>query len=100
MNHNEDNIAPNSGRSNSSPRARKAPCNQAGKPVQGYQFTPLLTINDLRVILSIGKTKAYDLVRSREIGRVNVGGCIRIRYSEVMDYIDRQSTDRNEEGAR
>lgn len=97
MNENK-NDEPKLGSRNLSPRARKAPYIRPAKSAQISRIEPLKTTEDLMAILRIGKTKAYDLSKNGEIPRVQIGGCVRFKVSDIQAYIDRNSTGRKQGG--
>ena len=51
------------------------------------QYPDILSINDLRSALGIGRTKAYELVSSGEIRSIRVGNAIRILKTSLLDYV-------------
>lgn len=48
----------------------------------------LLSIEDLQDILGIGRTKAYELIRSGQIRSIRIGRLVRISKSDLLDYLD------------
>jgi excisionase family DNA binding protein len=51
------------------------------------QYPDILSINDLRSALGVGRTKAYELVSSGEIRSIRVGNAIRIPKTSLLDYV-------------
>ena len=51
------------------------------------QYPDLMSINDLRGALGVGRTKAYELVSSGEIRSIRVGNAIRIPKTSLLDYV-------------
>ena len=51
------------------------------------QYPEIMSINDLRSALCIGRTKAYELVGSGQIRSIKVGKSIRIPKTSLLDYI-------------
>ena len=51
-------------------------------------FPDLLSVSDLRSALGIGRTKAYELIRTGAFRSIRIGKTIRIPKREVIDYID------------
>lgn len=51
----------------------------------------LLTPEEVAEALHVGRTKVYDLLRTRELSSVKVGGSRRIPATAVLDYIERLS---------
>ena len=51
------------------------------------QYPDIMTINDLRNALGIGRTKAYALVSSGAIRSIKVGKSIRIPKLSLLDYV-------------
>ena len=51
------------------------------------QYPDLMSINDLRGALGIGRTKAYELVSSGELPSIRVGNAIRIPKKNLLDYV-------------
>ena len=50
-------------------------------------YPDILTVNDIRHALGIGRTKAYELVKSGEIRSIKVGSAIRIPKKSLLDYL-------------
>ena len=50
-------------------------------------YPDILSVNDIRRALGIGRTKAYELVRSGEIRSIRVGGAIRVPKKSLLDYL-------------
>ena len=50
-------------------------------------YPDIMSINDLRSALGIGRTKAYELVKSGEIRSIKVGKAIRIPKISLLDYV-------------
>ena len=55
------------------------------------QYPDILSINDLRNALGIGRTKAYELVGSGQIRSIKVGKSIRIPKTSLLDYVKESS---------
>ncbi len=53
------------------------------------EYKDVLTVQQLQDALSIGRTKAYALLRSREIQSFKSGRQIRIPKQAILDYIDK-----------
>jgi excisionase family DNA binding protein len=51
------------------------------------QYPDIMSINDLRSALGIGRTKAYELVSSGELRSIRVGNAIRIPKTSLLDYV-------------
>ncbi len=49
-----------------------------------------ISLNELQEILSIGRTKAYDLVTSGDLAAVRIGRSIRISKQDLTDWLERQ----------
>ena len=64
------------------------------------QYPDILSVNDLRTALSIGRTKAYELVNSGQIKSIKVGNAIRIPKKSLLDYVDHGMYNRVEAGKR
>lgn len=47
----------------------------------------LLTVPDVMARLKVGRTKVYDLIRTRRLVSIKVDGCRRIPADAVRDYI-------------
>lgn len=60
------------------------------------QYPDIMSVNDLRTALSIGRTKAYDLVHSGEIKSIKVGSAIRIPKKSLLDYLGLREYNQNE----
>ena len=52
----------------------------------------VLTVEDLEVILNIGRTTAYELVGSNQIKSFYVGRQIRINKSDLLAYMGEQAS--------
>lgn len=50
-------------------------------------YPDIMSVNDLRSALGIGRTKAYELIRSGEIRSIKVGKAIRIPKTVLLDYV-------------
>ena len=50
-------------------------------------YPDIMSVNDLRSALGIGRTKAYELIRSGEIRSIKVGKAIRIPKTILLDYV-------------
>lgn len=59
-------------------------------------YPDIMSINDLRSALGIGRTKAYELVRSGEIRSIKVGKAIRIPKISLLDYVNGSSYNKPE----
>ena len=53
------------------------------------QYPDLLTIKDLQKALRVGRSKAYELIRSGEIRSIKIRNAIRIPKVSIVDYIRR-----------
>jgi excisionase family DNA binding protein len=49
----------------------------------------LCSVPDLAAMLSIGRTAAWELVRSREIRSVKIGRTRRVPLSAIHEYLER-----------
>jgi excisionase family DNA binding protein len=49
-----------------------------------------ISLAELQEILSIGRTKAYDLVTSGDLPAVRIGRSIRISKQDLTDWLERQ----------
>ncbi|MGW7385173.1 helix-turn-helix domain-containing protein [Streptomyces sp. NPDC054794] len=47
----------------------------------------LLTVDEVKVRLKVGRTKVYDLIRTHRLVSIKVDGCRRIPESAVSDFI-------------
>ena len=55
---------------------------------RSYDELPLtLRVEDLMPILDIGRNTAYELVRSKQIFSVKIGGQLRIPKQALIDYL-------------
>lgn len=54
-------------------------------------YPEVLTVDDVRVILKIGRTKAYNLVSSGKIKSIVIGKAIRVPKQFLVDYISQSS---------
>ncbi len=64
------------------------------------QYPDIMSINDLRNDLSIGRTKAYELVGSGQIRSIKVGKSIRIPKASLLDYVKDSSYNMGEADKR
>jgi len=57
----------------------------------GRRIVPedLLTVAELQRLLSLGRTKTYELIASREIPSYKIGHAVRVRRQDVEEYLDR-----------
>lgn len=54
------------------------------------EFSDVVTIDDLRNMLKIGKTLAYSLVKENKIESVKVGRNYRIQKIKVIEYLEKE----------
>ena len=47
----------------------------------------LLTVVEVARVLSIGRSKVYELLYAGELKSVKIGGSRRVRYSDLGDYV-------------
>lgn len=57
------------------------------KTIYFEQLPPVLRVEDLMRVLSIGRNAAYNLVRSGQIRSIRVGRCIRIPRDALAEYL-------------
>lgn len=50
-------------------------------------YPDVLTVDDVRKILNVGRTKAYKLIESGQINSLKIGRAIRIPKQFLIDYI-------------
>lgn len=50
-------------------------------------YPDIMSVNDLRNALGVGRTKAYELISSGEIKSIKVGKSIKIPKVALLDYI-------------
>ena len=55
------------------------------------QLPPVLKVENLMPILSIGRNTAYELVRSGQIRSIRIGTSYRIPKDAVVDFIQKSS---------
>ena len=58
-------------------------------------YPDLLTVKQLQDILSIGRSKAYDLLHSGELQYLTIGRQIRIPKRFLLDYLEQLSYNGN-----
>ena len=51
-------------------------------------YPDLLSVNDVRHALRIGRTKAYEMIKSGEIQSIKIGNAIRIPKISLLDYVN------------
>jgi excisionase family DNA binding protein len=49
-----------------------------------------ISLNELQEILSIGRTKAYDLVTSGDLPAVRIGRIIRVSKRNLTDWLEQK----------
>lgn len=49
----------------------------------------LLTAEEAAIVLSLGRTKVYELMAKGELRSVRIGGCRRIPDSALREFVDR-----------
>lgn len=54
------------------------------------QFPDILTVKDMQNILSVGRSKAYEILHSGDIRYIVIGRQIRIPKNNLLDYLQRQ----------
>jgi excisionase family DNA binding protein len=54
---------------------------------------PLLTVDELRVLLRVSRSTLYELVRSGELRPIRVGERLRFEPDAVREYLDRERED-------
>lgn len=59
-------------------------------------YPDILSVNDIRHALGIGRTKAYELIRSGEIRSIRIGSTIRIPKKSLLDYLETAFYNQNE----
>lgn len=52
----------------------------------------LLSIEDLQDILNIGRTKAYELIRSGQLRSIRIGRLVRIAKSDLLEFLEDQAS--------
>ncbi|MFF4751516.1 helix-turn-helix domain-containing protein [Streptomyces sp. NPDC002514] len=50
----------------------------------------LLTVPETMALLKVGRTKVYELIRTRRLPSLKVGGCRRIPDDALRDFIQSQ----------
>ncbi|MFF4222831.1 helix-turn-helix domain-containing protein [Streptomyces abikoensis] len=50
----------------------------------------MLTVPEVTALLKLGRSKVYDLIRSRRLSSITVGRCRRIPLSSVREFIAHQ----------
>lgn len=55
------------------------------------QYPDLLTTKDVQEILQIGRSTAYKLLQSGELGSLRIGSVYRIPKVHLLDYIKKNS---------
>lgn len=50
----------------------------------------LLRVTQLAELLSISRSRAYELVREGHFTTLKVGGCLRVTYESYIAFIERQ----------
>ncbi len=52
----------------------------------------LLSIEELQDILGIGRTKAYELLRSGQIRSIHIGRQLRISKPDLLEFLEDQAS--------
>lgn len=55
------------------------------------EYPEIMSITDLRSALHIGRTKAYEMVRTGQIQSIRVGSAVRIPKNSLLDYVKQNS---------
>ena len=66
------------------PEIAPGPQPAAGPPVEAV----VLTVEQTAELLKVGRTTIYDLVRDGRLGSIMIGRLRRIRYADVITYLD------------
>ena len=54
-----------------------------------YEFDdPILTVKDVAKYLRISKAKIYYLIQRKQMPHIKIGKNVRIRYSDLLQWID------------
>ncbi|GGZ81226.1 helix-turn-helix domain-containing protein [Streptomyces acidicola] len=53
----------------------------------------LLTVPEVMARLKVGRSKVYDLIRTRRLASLKVDGCRRIPDDAVRDFIENQMSE-------
>jgi excisionase family DNA binding protein len=59
--------------------------------------TKLLTPSDVAEVLKISKAKAYSLLKNGEIPTVRIGALVRVRSSDLEQYVNEKAEKSQEE---
>lgn len=54
-------------------------------------YDDVVTINEVKEMLKIGKNTAWKLIHSGEIRAFNIGKCVKIPKKSVIDYVTQQT---------
>lgn len=52
-------------------------------------YPDIMSVNDFRKALGIGRTKAYEMISTGKIKSIRVGKSIRIPKKALLDYVNR-----------
>ena len=52
-------------------------------------YPDLLTVKELQSALSIGRSKAYEIVRQGDVRSFKIGNSVRIPKSSLLEYIEK-----------
>ena len=70
------------------PEVTSNPRPAAGTPVKAV----VLTVEETAELLKVGRTTVYDLVKGGRLDSIMIGRLRRIRYSDVITYLDRTAS--------
>ena len=70
-------------------QSESLPMIQSTLPFDGsIPVEKLLNVNDVAVLLQISKAHAYSLIRRAEIPSIHIGRSVRVRPSDLEEYIE------------
>lgn len=53
------------------------------------QYPDLLTVQEMQTALAIGRSKAYGLLKNKEIISLKIGRSVRVPKASILEYIGR-----------
>ena len=53
------------------------------------QYPDLLTVQEMQTALAIGRSKAYSLLKNKEIISLKIGRSVRVPKTSILEYIGR-----------
>ena len=66
---------------------------EKGTSMSSLKLAPiLLTVKEASELLAVSRSQVYELIRRAELASIQVGGCRRIRRTELDKFLSRNET--------